>query len=211
VPPRRVPLLYVQDGRFVQPDGSGGWRPWGEGDAALERARKLYAERESLYVFDLDAQLSGTANLEFYQSLEKKRVFPWVDVGARKTEDVMDAFFAGAEAITIQLRHMPPEMLEDVGDLAEADFYVGFAAEPRGIEKGLRAQDLVDLVGRVGATGVVLYESDGADFHTAENVAFELKRAGVPTAWVGRAGSAHRSRAAASEHLSIHVDPEAGG
>lgn len=210
MPPRQIPLLYVHRGEFVQPDGAGGWKPWGDEKTATERARKLYTEHESVYVFDVDAQLAGKANLGFYQSLEKRHVFPWVDVGARKPEDVMDAFFAGAESITIQLRHMPPELLEEVGDLSEADFYLGFNVEGRGLERGLKAQDIAGLVERAGATGVVLYETEGSDFHAAENVAFELQRQGLPTAWAGRPGSSNRARAASSERFALHIDPEAG-
>lgn len=206
--PRIVPLLYVQKGRFVVPDGAGGWRPGPDG-SDVERARKLFAAHDALYVFDLDAQTSGASNVEFYQTLEKRHVFPWLDVGARRPEDVMDAFFAGAEAITVQLRHMPPDLLEEVGGMAEADFHVGLTLERGGLEKGLAVRDVEELVGRVGATGVVLYEGVDADVSIAAAVADELKKAGVPTAWVERPGSVQAARAEASGSFAVVVRPEA--
>jgi hypothetical protein len=210
MPPRRVPLLFVQNGQLVVPDGEGGWKPAAERGQESAHARKLQEAHERVYLYDLDAQFAGTAPLDFYQRLERDRVHPWLDVGARKPEDVMDAFFAGAEALTIQLRHMPPELMEEVGEMAEADFYVGLTVDRAGVEKGLRPRDVVQLAQRVAATGVVLYEDEGADLHAAENVAFDLQRAGLPTAWVERPNSPHHRRAATSERFALHVVPEIG-
>lgn len=210
VPPRSVPLLHVQRGHFVAPDGAGGWKPAFEPAKEIDHARRLFEAADSLYVIDLDSQAAGVANLDFYQTLERKRVFPWLDVGARKVEDVMDAFFAGAESITVQLRHMPPDDLEEVGGLAEADFYVGVTMERNNLEKGLRPADLVGLAERVAATGIVLYEGADGDLHSAENVALELQKVTIPTVWVARPGSPQTERARRSERLAAVVAPEGG-
>lgn len=203
MPPRRVPIAYIQGGRLggMRPDGS--FAPASE--PAPDVARKLYARREALYIIDLDGQFNGACNLPLFQQLERRQVFAWIDAGCRKPEDVMDVFFAGAESVTLQLRHLSPEMLEEVGEIAEAEIHLGFTVEGRGLEKGLRPADVVGLVERVGATGVVLYEGPGSDFHSAENIAFELQRAGIPTTWVERAGSPNTARAQESDRFAAVV------
>lgn len=208
MPPLLVPLGYVRGGRLVTPDPEGGWRKDGTPESDTDRVAELFRKHEHVYLVDLDGQKSGVANLEFYQRLERRQVSPWVDGGCRKPEDAMDLLFAGAEALTIQPRHMPPKAVAEVRDLAEADLHLGYTIEARGLEQRLAPRDALDLARRLDAKGVVLYEADGADYHAAENIAYEITRSGVPVAWVARPGSPHTRRAAASERFARLVAAE---
>lgn len=209
MPPRRVPLLWVNEGRAVRPDATKGWVRLADAEKTVEMGRRLFGTHESLYVVDVDGQFSGVADLELYQTLERQRVFPWVDAGCRKPEDAMDILFAGAEAMTIQLRHMEPAMLQEVTEMAEADLHIGLTVDASGLEKRLRSRDVVELSQRVGAKGVVLYEGEGGNFHAAENAGFDFLRAGLSSTWVARPGSVNTPRAAASDRFTTLVDWEA--
>lgn len=193
----------------MEPNGAGAWRTIGKPEAALDRARGAYAAADGLYVIDLDGQFSGVANLPFFQALDRRGVYPWVDAGCRKPEDAMDVLFAGAESLTIQLRHMEPRKLAEVRELVEAELHVGFTVDERGLEQQLRPRDVLELAQRISATGIVLYEGERADLHSAENAAFELVRAGVPVTWVARPGSALTPHAEAGGRFSTLVVPEA--
>ncbi len=209
VAPRRLPLIFVEKERFWAADANKGLAPLGPTETARERLRKLFVDHGGLYLLDLDGQAAGAPNLELYQALERFRVFPWVDAGFRKSEDVMDTLFAGAESVTLQPRHMSDADLVDAAALCEADLYLGFNVEERGLERRLRPHDVIELAQRLEATGVVLYETPASNFHDAENAGFEILRAGLPAAWVAQPRSPHTARALASDRFAIVAVPEA--
>src|ERR1051325_8867731 len=109
MPRPELPLFLVRDGRLVERTGVRSWRPLVEAEtdeAAMRRLRASVPPQELVYLFDVDGVEAGAANHEFYQKLERAHVPPWIDAGCRTAEDAMDAFFAGAEVLTVRLDAM---------------------------------------------------------------------------------------------------------
>lgn len=206
--PRIVPRVDVRRGELVRPTGPRAWESWAGREGGAAAAQLLYEKHQSLYVWDVDGNEFGEANLDFYQRLERAHVFPWVDAGCRNPEDVMDVFFAGSEAVTIQLRHMGGEALREVAAMAEADLYVGVGVERGELERRMRPRELIELVRAIDATGVVLYEGASVDFHAAENIAGEIQRNGFPVTWAPSPGSASLAPSLRSERFATLAVPE---
>lgn len=204
-----VPLVYVKDGRPVRAGPGGRWVAAARDDG-VGWVAKLFEASKAVYVYDLDGQTAGAANLPFLQSLEKRQVFPWVDAAPRSPEDAMDILFAGAEALTIQPKRMGDEHLADLVGLADADLHVAFSTGVHGIDGGVRPRDAVELAQRLGAKGIVLYETPTSDLQRALDAAFEVTRAGLAAAWMGRPGSPHVDKAAAAQRFTTVLRPEAG-
>lgn len=206
MPPRHIPLLYVQRGVVVTDDGKGFWVPIGDTAASVKAVKAKFDAAESVYLVDLDGQFNGAANIQFFQELERRRVFPWIDAGCRRPEDVMDVLFSGAESITAQLKHLNPEQLEEVGGMTEADFHLGLTFDHRGMDSGLRPADVVAMAEKVAATGIVLYEGERADWSKVDAACKEFHDAGLPSAWVAKPESQSSRYAQNSQHVSVLID-----
>ena len=85
---KEFPLIYVKNGKIIDEDGRKimDWK---------EKADR-FAE---IYVMDLDGIERNEPNLNFYQSIYKKK---WIDAFPRKFEDVMDLVVAGGNKIVIR-------------------------------------------------------------------------------------------------------------
>ena len=118
---------------------------------------------ELVYLWDVDGVEAGAANHEFYQKLERQRVSPWVDAGCRNPEDAMDAFFAGAEVLTVRFGHMDESQLSDFADLAEYEFHVALAFSTTHPDVPLTAWDVRRLVGELHAQGAVIEATSTTD------------------------------------------------
>lgn len=207
MPPQVVPLVWVRAGDLVTPQGPRRWTPHARGlQAAAEAAHRLFAAHGGLYVWDVDGNEYGEANLDFYQALDKAGVTAWADAGCRRANDLMDVFVAGAHAATLRPVLMEPHRLAEAAGMTESELHLGFAFEGQGVEGGRRARDLLAMVHTIGAAGVVLYQGDRADLHAAENLAFELRRSGVAVTWVAPAGNPGPLRQ--SEHVARLIVPE---
>jgi len=85
---KEFPLIYVKNGKIIDEDGRKimDWK---------EKADR-FAE---IYIMDLDGIERNEPNLDFYQSIYKKK---WIDAFPRKFEDVMDLVVAGGSKIVIR-------------------------------------------------------------------------------------------------------------
>ncbi|HEB37784.1 MAG TPA: hypothetical protein ENI14_03890 [Thermoplasmatales archaeon] len=85
---KEFPLVYVKNGKIIDENGRKivDWK---------EKVDK-FAE---IYIMDLDGIERNEPNLDFYQSIYKKK---WIDAVPRRFEDVMDLVVAGGNKIVIR-------------------------------------------------------------------------------------------------------------
>ena len=79
-------------------------------------------EDDFLYVIDLDGIEKDKPNLCHYQKLSKKYQL-WIDNAPRTLGDVVDAFLAGAENVTIRKTFYPQVNLESIREITENKIY----------------------------------------------------------------------------------------
>jgi len=75
-------------------------------------------EEQILYIYDLDGIEKDKPNLCTFQRLTKAHKI-WVDSGPRDLGDIVDAFLAGANAITIRKRLFPKIDISKVREISE--------------------------------------------------------------------------------------------
>lgn len=152
-----IPLFLVREGHIVRNVGHRRWEPIAKDhDEAAKILRAAVPPQELLYLWDIDGVDAGAANHEFFQRLERHHVPMWIDAGCRNPEDAMDAFFAGAEVLTIRVESMQQEQLADFADLAEGEFHLSVRIPVDAPEVPLTAGDLRTLVGELHANGVIV-------------------------------------------------------
>jgi uncharacterized protein related to proFAR isomerase len=155
VGPIELPLFLIQDGKLVRRSGLRTFEPIDRGiDDTLKVMKAAVPPDELVYVWDVDGIQAGAANHEFYQKLERKRIPPWIDAGCRNAEDAMDAFFAGAEVLTVRVEHMDEAKLSDFAEIAEGEFHLGVGFSTRHPDAPITAWDVQRLVGEFHAQGV---------------------------------------------------------
>jgi hypothetical protein len=183
VPPILHPLFLVREGLVVDEDGPRSWAP--RTTTASQSVAMIKAASTAdvpAYVYDVDGVEAKAAQHSFYQKLEQAHVGPWIHPGCRTAEDAMDAFFAGAEAITVDVRHMPEETMTDLGEIAEGEIHL--AAPVDG--SGPRPRELARLVGAHGMAGVVLMLEGATDPKRVDAVVAELASLGVARSLLSR-------------------------
>lgn len=75
-------------------------------------------EERILYIYDIDGIEKDKPNLCTFQRLSKTREI-WVDTGPRDLGDIVDAFFAGANAITIRKHLFPKIDISKIREISE--------------------------------------------------------------------------------------------
>lgn len=177
----QIPLFLVRGGRLVRSTGPRAWQPIEHGPPDALRILRSAAPKDGLvYLWDVDGVASGAANHEFYQRLERERIFAWIDAGCRDAEDAMDAFFAGAEALTVRLDRMTPDRLRDFADIAEGEFHIGVRFPGADPDSSVPGMELRRLVGDLGANGIVLEAESGTDRLAFQRFGRLLTDGGVP-------------------------------
>ncbi|HLE47518.1 MAG TPA: hypothetical protein VI818_04405 [Candidatus Thermoplasmatota archaeon] len=175
MPVVEVPLFIVRSGRLI----GGRPRAWDrrglEGEAAIEAIAAARKPDEMPYLFDADGVDAGAPQHEFYQRLERRGIHPWIEAGVRTPEDAMDAFFAGAEALTLDLRLLRRETLLELAGLAEGELHLGLGFVGRETVPAFRAWELQRVAHDTQASGVVLQPDAGADAHALAGFAKELQ------------------------------------
>ena len=157
-------MFLVRNGQLVARTGPRSYRPLLSGsEDPIKTMKAALPPTELVYVWDVDGVEAGAANHDFYQRLERQRVAPWIDPGCRNPEDAMDAFFAGAEVLTVRVEHMSEEKLVDFADIAENEFHVAVPFPGTHPDAPITAWDLRRLVGELHAQGVVLEAAPGTD------------------------------------------------
>ena len=79
-------------------------------------------EEDLLYIIDLDGIEKDKPNLCHYQKLSKKYQL-WIDNAPRTLGDVVDAFLAGGERVTIRKTFYPQVNLENIREITENKIY----------------------------------------------------------------------------------------
>jgi hypothetical protein len=203
----RIPRLFVRKGNLVWPEGRRQWRVLVKAtDDIVATAQALFRKHEDLYVVDVDGLEHSHANHDLYQRFERAQVFPWLEAGLRRIEDVMDAFFVGASRVTVRLRDMPPARLRELAAIAEEEIHLSLDAGRDGLEKGWRGADVASFVRSSGLDGVVLEAMHDAEPSHLDPVAFDLQHAGVPVTiapW-----PATRPRVRQERYTAMLFDPE---
>jgi hypothetical protein len=166
----------VRDGQIVRPSGPRSWTPTTK--SSDEAAQKIAAgglDAPAPYIYDVDGVESRVAQFQFYQRLEQAHAAPWIHAGCRTPEDAMDTFFAGAEAITVELRHMPEDTIAELAGLAEGEIHLGAALDAT----MPRPRELARIVQAHGLAGVVLQSAASDEARRLESAAMELRTLGV--------------------------------
>jgi uncharacterized protein related to proFAR isomerase len=108
-----IPIIHVKNRKVV----SVGRTPICTVKEALEKLRKY----KMVYLVDLDGIENNEHDFELLSQVAKKHI--WYDGGARNPDDVMDAFIAGAERVTVRSEIFEGELSDIAGDVE--DTYVG--------------------------------------------------------------------------------------
>jgi len=85
---KKIPLIYVYSGKVIDESGR-----------KMKEWKEKIGEFGEIYIMDLDGISKNEPNLDFYQSIYKKK---WIDAYPRRFEDVMDIVVAGADKIVIR-------------------------------------------------------------------------------------------------------------
>lgn len=158
-----LPLFVVRGGKLVRRTGPRSYEPLFGASDPHKLIKAAVPPAELVYIWDADGIEAGAANHEFYQKLERNRIAPWVDAGCRNPEDAMDAFFAGAEVLTVRVEHMDEAKLADFADMAEYEFHLALRFSTKHPDSPLTAWDMRRLVGELHAKGVILEASPTTD------------------------------------------------
>ena len=97
-----VPLITMKDRKILN---------------LQEKLDKINQE-QILYIYDLDGIEKDKPNLCTIQRLSKTREI-WIDSGPRNLGDIVDVFFAGANAITIRKRLFPKIDISKIREISE--------------------------------------------------------------------------------------------
>jgi hypothetical protein len=151
-----LPLFMVRSGKLVRRTGPRSYALLEGAPDPIATIKSAIPPDEVVYVWDVDGVEAGAPNHEFYQRLERQRVAPWIDPGCRNSEDAMDAFFAGAEILTVRLERMDEAKLADFAEIAEYEFHLALRFSGPHPDSPLTAWDIRRLVGELHAKGVVL-------------------------------------------------------
>ncbi|PKK81290.1 MAG: hypothetical protein CVT47_03195 [Thermoplasmata archaeon HGW-Thermoplasmata-2] len=108
-----IPIIHVKGGKVVSAQRN----PVCTVREALEKLKKY----KMLYLVDVDGIESSQPDFELLANLAKRHI--WYDGGARNIDDVMDAFVAGAERVTVRSSLFEGELSEIAGDVE--DTYIG--------------------------------------------------------------------------------------
>lgn len=111
---KKFPLIYVYGGKVIDENGRR-MKDWKE---RIERF-------EEVYVMDLDGISKNEPNLDFYQTLYRKK---WIDSFPRKFEDAMDLVIAGADKIVIREGFSEKDLDRIFEDL-EVEIYLSVSGE----------------------------------------------------------------------------------
>lgn len=158
-----LPLFLVRGQKLVRRTGPRSYEPLVGASDPYKVIKAAVPPAELVYLWDVDGVEAGAANHEFYQRLERNRISPWVDAGCRNPEDAMDAFFAGAEVLTVRVEHMDEAKLADFADIAEYEFHLALRFSGKHPDSPLTAWDMRRLVGELHAQGVILEASPTTD------------------------------------------------
>lgn len=156
-------MFLIRDGKLVRRTGPREYRVLEPATDPVKIVKSALPPEELVYIWDVDGVEAGAPNHEFYQRLERNRIPPWIDAGCRTPEDAMDAFFAGAEVLTVRLEHMSEAHLADFADLAEYEFHLSLPFSGAQPDVPLSAWDVRRLVGEMHAHGVVFEAGPGTD------------------------------------------------
>ena len=104
-----IPLIYVRNGKVIDGDGRK-IRDW------KEKVNKF----TEIYIMDLDGIERNEPNLDFYQSIFKRK---WIDAYPRRFEDVMDLVVAGGDKIVIR-EGFSDKDIDKVFDEIDIDLYL---------------------------------------------------------------------------------------
>lgn len=192
MPPVRVPLVFVRGQLLVRPAGPRRWTALVESpQQTVDRIRAMGPTEGYVYIYDVDGVEAGAPSHDLYQRLERAHVPLWLHLGCRTPEDAMDAFFAGAEALTIERRHMDDEALHELAELTEGEIHLMFAFQGRSLRPELRGFQLQRLVQEHRLSGIVFQPEASSDGHALNAYAGEVRRHGVTTSlFVAPGGSA---------------------
>jgi hypothetical protein len=97
-----VPLITMKDRKILN----------------LQEKLDRINQEQILYIHDLDGIEKDKPNLCTFQRLSKTREI-WVDSGPRNLGDIVDVFFAGANAITIRKFLFPKVDISKIRELSE--------------------------------------------------------------------------------------------
>lgn len=108
-----IPIIHVKSRHVV----SAGRAPICTVKDALEKLKKY----KMIYLVDLDGIECNEHDFELLSKIANSHI--WYDGGARNSDDIMDAFVAGAERVTVRSGIFKERLSDIAGDLEET--YVG--------------------------------------------------------------------------------------
>ncbi|MBI2077784.1 MAG: hypothetical protein HYT80_05345 [Euryarchaeota archaeon] len=170
-----VPMFALRGARLMA-GRPGAWSKTAvHGEAAVEAVVAVSRAERVPYVYDVGGVEAGAPQHEFYQRLERRGVHPWVEAGVRSPEDAMDAFFAGADALTLDLRLLRRATLLELAGLAEGELHLAVGFRGREAFPTLKPWELQRVVADTNATGVVVEPDAAHDAHALDAFARELE------------------------------------
>lgn len=153
----RVPMFHVRNGNLVRESGPRKWTPViAEPALAVDEIKRATPTEGLVYVYDVDGVEAGAPDHGFYQRLERAHVAAWIQPGCRNEGQVMDAFFAGAEALTLEPRFLDREDLLELAALMEGEAHLGFPFRGTQTVPDMRPAEVARLVVKSHCRGVVL-------------------------------------------------------
>jgi hypothetical protein len=105
----------------------------------------LISENQMIYILDLDGIDKDKPNLCTFQK-NSSNYSLWVDFGPRTLGDIVDAFMAGVERITIRTELYSKLNITDIRDISENKIFINLD-----IEKNQEKKDVFDY----GSDGIV--------------------------------------------------------
>jgi uncharacterized protein related to proFAR isomerase len=113
-----------------------------------EELLEKISEEQMVYIYDLDGIERDKPNLCTFQRLSKTQDI-WVDSGPRTLGDIVDAFLAGAKAITVRKVLFPKIDLSKVREISENKIFSSIDFDQKLDDHTAREFDgLINFMGR---------------------------------------------------------------
>ena len=101
-------------------------------------------DEQIIYLLDIDGIERNKPNLCTYQRLSKNFQI-WVDGSPRNIGDVVDAFMAGAESITLRTETWPSINIENIREISDNKVFINIEKEGVGFLPSYNADGLVNF------------------------------------------------------------------
>jgi phosphoribosylformimino-5-aminoimidazole carboxamide ribonucleotide (ProFAR) isomerase len=159
-----LPRILIHDREAVY-EGKDGLVPMNNVDShgAID---KLLADFEKVLIVDMNGVHNNRPKLDFIRDYEKKSI--WVDGGARKADNAIDLFIAGAERVVLRTETLVSmEELRKAHDLSdqlvfELDLTDGRTVNGLPDFQGRRPEDLLKEVAQIGVRSCIYLDESGS-------------------------------------------------